>query len=155
MTEEWEENPNEWVDEATGEILEIPTGVGDRLAWAVSQRHHAKEEEDEWAKRRHKLDALIQAEQGVPKAVFDGIVSAIKGGTYNSTDAKALANDLYFSEVPRDVLTDVIAAATAFRRAELSEEMQAFYDQHTEKKQKRSWVETSIVLEAAPRRKAS
>lgn len=51
-----------WVDETTGEVLNIPAGVGDIMEWLALQDAEASANLDGWTQRRAILKAKMEAE---------------------------------------------------------------------------------------------
>lgn len=161
MADFWEVVPGLVVD-SDGEIIEA-ADIDDPMKFLAAMRHDAKCQAKEWESRVDNLDRVLLKKQAAKVTVYGDIVSAVKGGTYNKTDARRFADlildafpqafDLEHEEAVAAVLA-VLAAATGFKKDLLPDGAGDLYSAATAVIEKRPWVETSIARRPAPARVA-
>ena len=132
-----------------GEIIEA-AGIDDTLAFIARKRHEAKRQEAEWEAYRKTLDQVLLRKQHEKRVAYGDVVTTISGGTYDTTDAGLFAQSLWDQSLELEVLFEIIASATGFKRALLPERVRDLYDAATTTHDKRPWVVTSIARQPAP-----
>lgn len=154
------------IDPETGEVV-TDIAPGSQLLYAIAQkRHYAKAEEDAWGQAKHALDAVLLRQQDEKTAAYGDIsIRAMRDQAYASQDVEAFADMVFerwgtaFAHDPaaQDAVKAVLAilgASKGYKRDTLPEAARELLDRVTEWKAKRSWIESSVVRQPAPRRKA-
>lgn len=151
-------------DPETGEIFEWPEGEDHEYA-LVFRRHHAKEQEDQWAQARKLYDVMLkgpggltQKYQAFPNGRLTAKVAGRRVRRFDAVKFLELLMERYPYRSAIEAWIRVIASATSFRTAadkkdpermyldeklrELFEEASEFYEV--------SWIETARMKDEAP-----
>lgn len=141
------------LDEATGEIIDAPTGE-DSTGALVFRLVGAKEQKKAWERDIAIYQGMVLKRQPEPREQYGDIIATKSTRTTAATDTEAFAS--MCSELPLEAedLWTIIAAAKGFDRDKLPEKARQAFDECTEMKVSAPWVDTRVVKHRAPVPKA-
>lgn len=140
----------DYLDESTGEVLDIPEGV-DRLWWTANELIAASDQEKAWKGRKGMLSAILIRDQEEKRAVYGDVSVSVRQSLRDEFAADAFRDYVADAQLDGGALLELVLAAKGFDAGKLNDPALAeMVRRFTTKKPTATFVVCERVRKLAP-----